>query len=149
MEPNKQKQATYAERKVQLKKAMNSGFYFEAIFLEYAIMEDRTESVLRHEGSIKLINKQGNLLTLAQKINKIRGCKPFEDGRIRKRLTPELLTSLDAWRVKRNQLVHVLMKNQTDTTELQAIAEEGKELVRLLDNAVKQTNKYFDSRDGE
>ena len=146
MESNKLKQATYAERKVQLKKAMNSGFYFEAIFLEYAIMEDRTESVLRHEGSIKLTNKHDKPLTLAQKTNKIRGCKPFEDAKVRKHLSLDLLTALDEWRDKRNILVHVLMKNQTVTTELQAIAEEGKKLVRLLDNAVKQVNKYFDSR---
>ncbi|MCR4645195.1 MAG: hypothetical protein K5695_07285 [Oscillospiraceae bacterium] len=149
MEPNKQKQAAYAERKNQLKKAMNSGFCFEAIFLEYAIMEDRTESVLRHEGSIPLVNKNGNPLTLAQKINRIRSSKPFTEPKIRKRLTLELLDAMDAWRVKRNKLVHVLMKNQSDAPELRLIAEEGRELVRQLDNAVKNVNKQFDARNAE
>jgi len=146
MESNLLKQFTYAERKVQLKKAMYSGFFFEAIFIEYAIMEDRTESVLRHEGSISLTNKQGFPLNLSQKIRKIRGCRSFAEERVRKHLTLELLDSLDEWRVKRNVLVHILMKNQADSAELQEIAESGKELVRLLENAVRQVNKYFDSR---
>lgn len=143
------KQFTYAERKVQLKKALQSGFYFEAIFIEYAIMEDRTESILRHAGSISLTNKQGRPLSLSQKVNKIRGCKPFEEKRIRRHLSLELLARLDEWREKRNELVHVLMKSQADYSELKPIAEAGKEIVRLLENAARQVNKYFDSRPTE
>lgn len=146
MESKLLKQFTYAERKVQLKKAMHSEFFFEAIFIEYAIMEDRTESVLRHEGSISLTNKQGFPLNLSQKIKKIRGCRSFAEERVRNHLTLELLDSLDEWRVKRNALVHVLMKNQADTLALNQIAEEGKELVRVLENAARQVNKYFDWR---
>lgn len=146
MESNLLKQFTYAERKVQLKKAMYSEFFFEAIFIEYAIMEDRTESILRHEGGISLTNKQGFPLNLSQKIRKIRSCMPFAEERVRKYLTLELLDSLDEWRVKRNDLVHVLMKNQADTSALRLIAEEGKELVRILENAARQVNKYFDLR---
>lgn len=93
--PNYEKQATYAERKTQLKKAMKSGFYFESIFLEYAIMEDRTESVLRHAGGIKLVNSRNQPLKLSEKITRIRSGKSFAEIFVRQRLTLELLDRVD------------------------------------------------------
>ena len=147
-EKNYQKQATYAERKTQLKKAIKNCFYFEAIFLEYAIMEDRTESVLRHAGGIKLTDKLDRPLKLATKINKIRSCAAFSEKYVRQRLTLELLDELDKWRKSRNNLVHCLMNSPTEPTELQEVAEEGYELVKQLDNKVKSVNLYFDNKNG-
>lgn len=144
--PNYEKQAAYAERKVQLKKAMKGGFYFEAIFLAYAIMEDRTESVLRHAGGIKLVNSRNQPLKLSEKLRKIRSCSPFAEKYVRQRLTPELLDRIDAWRVRRNDLVHYLMNSPTATDELQAVAEEGYEIVKLLDNKAQSVNRYFDKQ---
>ena len=45
---NLQKHENYREQFVRLKKALTSKFYLEAIFIEYSIIEDRTESILRH-----------------------------------------------------------------------------------------------------
>ena len=47
---NMQKYENYKEQMGRLKRALNSHFYLEAIFIEYAIMEDRLESGLRHAG---------------------------------------------------------------------------------------------------
>ena len=47
---NIQKYFNYQEQMVRLKKAMAAQFYLEAIFIEYAVMEDRLESILRHSG---------------------------------------------------------------------------------------------------
>ena len=47
---NQQKYANYTEQFRRLKKALDNGFNLEAMFIEYAIMEDRTESILRHGG---------------------------------------------------------------------------------------------------
>jgi hypothetical protein len=41
---NMQKYENYKEQMNRLKKAMANAFYLEALFIEYAIMEDRTES---------------------------------------------------------------------------------------------------------
>ena len=38
---NTEKYETYKKMKADLSKSMKSGFYYEAIFIEYAIMEDR------------------------------------------------------------------------------------------------------------
>ena len=145
MEPNKIKQEEYRERKGQLKKAMRFGFYFEAIFIEYAIIEDRTESVLRHAGDIKLTNSREQPLKLTEKLNKIKSCSQFHDKNIRRLLSLELLSSIDEWRKKRNEIVHNLMNRSDDLDELKALAEQGQELVRVLDNKVSAVNRRFDN----
>ena len=45
---NQQKHENYKEQFQRLYKALSNGFNLEAMFIEYAIMEDRTESALRH-----------------------------------------------------------------------------------------------------
>lgn len=44
------KHSNYSEQMGRLKKAMAYRFYLEALFIEYAVIEDRTESILRHAG---------------------------------------------------------------------------------------------------
>ena len=45
---NQVKYENYREQFKRLNSALNNGFNLEAMFIEYAIMEDRTESILRH-----------------------------------------------------------------------------------------------------
>ena len=47
---NKKKQENYRIQCRRLKKAMDNAFYLEAVFIEYAILEDRADSVLAYEG---------------------------------------------------------------------------------------------------
>lgn len=65
---NEQKYKNYRDQMVRLKKALKYEFYIEAIAIEYAIMEDRLESVLRHEGVFNP-EKQGSL---ARKLSRIK-----------------------------------------------------------------------------
>lgn len=50
MEKNNEKYEAYKAMKMNLNKAMKSGFYYQAIFIEYAIIEDRCLSALKHAG---------------------------------------------------------------------------------------------------
>ena len=144
MPPNKVKQSIYAAQKTQLKKTMHSGFYYEAVFIEYAIIEDRTESVLRHAGGIKLTDSRDQPLKLKDKLNKIRDNARFHSKKIRMLLSLELIDDINSWRDKRNKLVHYLMNTPNDTEQLKELAEQGQELVRILDSKVKSANKIFD-----
>ena len=47
---NQIKYDTYAKLSVDLRKALHSGFYFQAVFIEYAMFEDRLTSLLKHAG---------------------------------------------------------------------------------------------------
>lgn len=45
---NAEKQATYQEQMRRYKKAMKDGFFFEAMLIDYAMLEDRLRSMLYH-----------------------------------------------------------------------------------------------------
>lgn len=45
---NTEKQATYKEQMQRFAKAMKEGFFFEAILIDYAMLEDRLRSMLYH-----------------------------------------------------------------------------------------------------
>ena len=53
---NKQKNERYKDLMSKLKKAMNNEFYYEAIFIEYAILEDRTDKYVTKNINSDLIN---------------------------------------------------------------------------------------------
>jgi hypothetical protein len=58
---NQQKYENYKEQFRRLNKAFANGFNMEALFIEYAIMEDRTELILRYAGLWEAyLKKRGN-----------------------------------------------------------------------------------------
>ena len=65
---NSKKREKYAILMSKLKKATDNEYYYEAIFLEYAILEDRMESLLKH-ANIKYKEKDEKSLKLMKKIN--------------------------------------------------------------------------------
>ena len=50
---NLDKQRTYAENIRRYNKAMKEGFYFEALLIDYAMIEDRLRSFIYHIGGLK------------------------------------------------------------------------------------------------
>ena len=50
---NKDKENTYRTNLRRYNKAMKEGFYFEAMLIDYAMMEDRLRSFLYHIGLLK------------------------------------------------------------------------------------------------
>lgn len=45
---NTEKKATYQEQMRRYRKAMKDGFYFEAMLIDYAVLEDWLRSMLYH-----------------------------------------------------------------------------------------------------
>ena len=140
-----EKYESYKEQHDRLKKAMKHGFFFEAIVIEYAILEDRTESILRYEGNS--INSKKHV-TIEAKINKIETIAREKKGLAKRYFQPELIAAMREWKEKRNGLIHALMKHSVTQEELRTIALEGealvKEVSRLSQNykrAVERKNK--------
>ena len=50
---NKEKQVTYAKNMARYNRAMAQEFYFEAIVIDYAIIEDRLRSMIYHMALLK------------------------------------------------------------------------------------------------
>lgn len=141
---NAVKYNNYATLKTQLRKALACQFYLQAVFIEYAIFEDRTESVLRHAGDIKLTNSRGNPLKLSEKINKICSCAAFSKPQIRRQLPLELMNQIVEWKRLRDRQTHALLNNPIDMDQLEQLALDGERLMKFLDNGVKTVNRLFD-----
>ena len=133
---NMQKYANYKEQFGRLKKALNYKFYLEAIFIEYAIIEDRLESVLRH--SNKFNPDKHN--SLNSKLRKIKDMQREKKSLIKKYLTEELIEEISVWKEDRNKLIHALMKQNLHTEDLEKIALEGQQLAKTISNKTKSYN---------
>lgn len=139
------KYENYKEQNERLKKALNNHFYLEAVFIEYSILEDRLESILRYENNTI---KSKDYVSIDKKINKVNTIAREKKGLAKKYFSPEFMESIKEWKEKRNPLIHSLMKRPNSTEEIRAVAEEGyilqKELCRLSQNykrAVERKNK--------
>ena len=132
------KNEKYKDLMEKLNKSIKNEFFYEAIFIEYAILEDRTESLLRHAK----INEKNSTITL--KINKIKTNKIFKDKYINKHLSIELLDKIIKWKNKRNELIHDLIKTKYTNNQIESIALEGYEIVKKVNNKSTLVNKYLD-----
>ena len=135
-EQNTQKYENYREQFKRLNKAMNSNFYLEAMFISYAIMEDRTESILRHAGKWEayLKYRKGREPNIGTKVNYIIKQAEQKKTLLYKYFADTLLGDVLEWKDERNRMIHALMKQTLSTEELEELAIEGKTLARTLAN---------------
>ena len=122
------KYVNYKEQMGRLKKAMANHFLLEALFIEYAVIEDRTESILRHAGVFNP-DKHDKLWKKLSRIEEIARGKRFL---LRKYITLETVEEIKVWKEERNRLIHALLKQNLSTDELEQLADEGQKLVKLL-----------------
>ena len=123
-EKNMEKYEAYRSMMINLSKAMRSGFYYEAIFIEYAIIEDRCTSVLKYAG-VKYRDSKGYEIKISKKLDKMRSHQAFVVPYVRKRITLELLDQITDWKRERDQLIHALARILYDPESVQAVAERG------------------------
>lgn len=139
---NMQKYANYREQMGRLKKALAYQFYLEAVFIEYAIMEDRLESVLRHSG--KWNPKPDQFVSINTKRKKVAKLAEEKKGLAHKYFSVELTDSIEKWIADRNQLIHALMKQSLHTEDLSGLAERGQDIVKTLSNKVSLYNRALE-----
>lgn len=145
MSGNIEKQQRYIELKKRLTKALRGEFWFEACMIEYAIIEDRTASILFHSGvcndpykpSKKLSNKLNSIEYQIGKGHKI----------LSKKFEKELINSIRKWKDNRNDLVHraCLLYDEANAKE---VALEGDKLVKSISNASARVTRYANRING-
>lgn len=140
---NYKKNERYSDLMEKLKKAVEEEFYYEAIFIIYAVLEDRTESLLKH-ANIKITKDNNRNLTLNEKLNKISNENIFKQEYIKKHLTEELIKQIHNWKNKRNVLIHDLVNAEYNNEEIKELVFEGYEIVKKLNNKSTLINKYND-----
>ena len=141
---NYKKFETYKELMEDLKLAIEKEFCYEAIFIEYAIFEDRTESLIRHSKlKHNLSKKEFNLFN---KISLITTAEEFKSFYCNKHEIVKILNEVNIWRDKRNKLIHNLVNTEYTYEDIKEIAIEGYELVNKLNNKSSLVNAYFDAK---
>ena len=141
---NYKKNQTYRELMEDLKLSLEQEFYYEAIFIEYAVFEDRTESLIRHS-KVKH-NLTSKEFTLHNKIKVIKNSEEFKSFYCNKHEILSLLTEVDNWRDKRNKLIHDLVNTTYTNEDIKNIALQGHELLCKLNNKSSLVNDYFDEK---
>lgn len=147
---NIQKYENYREQFNRLKRAIAAEFYFEAIFLEYSIIEDRTESIIRHAGrwDSYLKNRGRYQVTLDSKITYIQDFAREKKSIAHKYFSDILMDEILEWKEERNCLIHALLKQTLTTEDISKIAHTGEQLTKEIrtratnfSRAVERKNK--------
>ena len=136
MTDNQQKYLNYKEQFKRLNRAIASGFNLEAMFIAYSIMEDRSESVLKHAGKYeKYLKKRGNRNpSIDSKFKEILKCRSNRKDLMYRYFSDELLDNILDWKDERNRMVHALLKQELTSEELENLALQGKEYARQFCN---------------
>ena len=143
---NLQKYENYKEQTKRLKKALEYGFNLEAIFIEYAMFEDRTESVLRHADKWEAYTKKYKNVTINSKINYIQKLAENEKDLLHKYFSDDLLEKIKAWKNERNRLIHALVKQELQHNEISSLAQNGNDLLKKMKLKAGNYNKAIERR---
>ena len=146
---NRIKQENYKEQFARLKKSIAGGFNLEAVFIEYSIMEDRTEAILRHAGKwekyLRKREKRGP--TLNSKISYItaQAASDRKDPLFRY-FSDDLLDRILQWKEDRNRMVHALLNQNYGEEDIHIIAINGKDLADKLRNRTGSYKKALERK---
>ena len=148
---NQQKYENYKEQFQRLNKALSNGFNLEAMFIEYAIMEDRTESALRHAElwDAYLKSRRDREPNINSKIRYLQKCAENKKSILHKYYADELLDSVLSWKDERNRLIHALLKQELAHDEILNLAQRGKDLAVALRNCVGNCNRAIERQKGK
>ena len=138
---NQEKAEKYSLLKAKLKRAISSSFWFEALMIEYAIIEDRTSSILQHGNVCRnAFDPNKNLYNKLRSINlQIGKGHPV----ISKKVNPDTINEIIEWRTARNDLVHRACSHVYDENAVKGLALQGNELVRRLINDSRKVSRAY------
>ena len=145
---NDLKYENYREQFRRLKRATDNGFYLEAVFIEYTVMEDRTESILRHVDLWNAyLKKRGRYdVTLDSKIRYIKDFAREKNSLLFRYFGDSLLDDILLWKEERNRLIHALLRQKMEHGEIAGIAVHGKTLTEQLRNRVSAFRKAMERK---
>ena len=138
---NKEKQESYTYLKERLKRALASGFWFEACMIEYAIMEDRTSSILFHAGVFPAEVAFSEKKMMRNKLNSIDHQIGKGHPILSKKVSQENIHQILLWIDRRNETVHRACTHVLNDEILEQIATEGKQLVDRLSNDSQKVSR--------
>ena len=143
---NKEKQNNYKILYGKLKDALSKCFYFEAIMIEYSIIEDRLCSILFHSNINKNIYNTKTML--GTKLNSLESQIKKKNNIIAKCVSPSLIKEIETWKKDRNILVHKACTSY-DYVKMERCANRGEERGRKLDNCASKIKREMDKQNNK
>ena len=137
---NYKKYFKYKELNEKLSNALKNEFYYEAIFIEFAILEDRTSSMLRHAK----YHQDTYEKCLNDKLNLISSSPKFDNEYVKKHITQDMIKQIHNWKNKRNKLIHNLAETEYSNEFIKNTAIEGNNLIKKVSSKSTLVNDYFD-----
>ena len=144
---NMEKYENYKAQFGRLNRALSNEFYLEAIFIEYAIIEDRTTSILRHAGVFNP-EKHNRLAKKIRRINEIIKTKDKKET-LKKYITVDILDDIVHWKDQRNALIHDLLNQQVTKEQLRDCAEHGNTVCKALRNKAGSYSRAIEKANSE
>ncbi len=143
---NQLKYNNYREQFKRLNRALANGFNLEAMFIEYAIMEDRTESILRHADMWEayLKSRKGREPNIDSKIRYIQKRAENKKDILHRYFSDDLLEKVLLWKSERNRLIHALLKQQLVHNEVKELAVQGNDLVKTVRTRSSNYNRAIE-----
>ncbi len=142
---NLEKRNKYAQLMKKLEEATNNEYYYEAIFIEYAIFEERTRAMFEH-AQVPYKNKNDKEYSIDKKLRTIKTNKYFQDQYIKKHITEELLDKIIDWKNQRNKLMHDIIKSNYDNEEVKNLSLQGECLAKKINSKSQLVNNYLDKK---
>lgn len=142
---NMQKYENYRIQMGRLSKAVKAEFFLEAVFIEYAILEDRLESILVHTG--KFNPEKHN--TMDKKLRRVQEISREKKSLAHKYFSDELIQSIYDWKESRNTLIHALMKQKLNTDELKDLALTGVDITKKLNSKTTSFKRALEKINSE
>lgn len=139
---NEEKHKSYIQLKTRLKKALSSGFWLEACMIEYAIIEDRTASILFHAG----ITDKGWEKQLSNKLNSIEHQIGKGHPVVSKKVSLDNIQAIRDWKELRNEAVHRACITKYDEDAFRTLAENGKLLMDRISNDAQKVSRAMKKR---
>lgn len=125
----------YKDLLARMELALLEGFYMEACWIQYAIIEDRFNSVIRHAYPKRGDELLKTLRGLDRKMDHIAQKIHPEDGDCQKTIHKDLIKRITHWKDKRNDLMHEIADAddlEKIQSKLKKMAPDGKELINEL-----------------
>lgn len=142
---NMQKYENYKEQFKRLDRAIKEGFNLEAVFIAYAIMEDRTESILRYENN-GIKPKKGHRVSLDAKLRKVKTISREQESLPYRYFQEDFVDQIFEWKEERNRMIHALLKQNLSTEKLVELALQGRYLARQLSNKANNYKRAVERR---
>lgn len=142
---NLEKRDKYAQLMKKLEDATNNEYYYEAIFIEYAIFEERTRAIFEH-AKVPYKNKNDREYSIDKKLKSIKTNKHFQDEYIKKHITEELIDKIIEWKNQRNDLMHDIIKSNYDNEEVKNLSLQGECLAKKINSKSQLVNNYLDKK---